>query len=593
MSPGERRGEPPVALFERLRDWVPELLFLLVTTAAAVWAQGRWLDPTGDPGIWWSLAARIGAGQRHYADLHLQYGPLSPFLLAWAGRPFDFSSGFFLFANWIPAVLAGVLLLRLARHWLTAPERCVVGVLLIAVAILAPGRARLVFSYCPAAVHALVFAVSALLAMGRGLTHPRGLAHARGWALAAGVFAGLGFATKQEIGLAAMLALSVPILTRGRPGVYWALRCFVGFAPVLASSLLYALSTAPASSLAAESHLWPFALTVPEPWGRVFRIAAGMAGPSWWRPVLEAAGALAYYASLVALGSLLLARERAGNRWRIPAALLVLLLATEVFRGFVFFPSARAASLSAVVGFLLAVLEFRRPASAERDLLVALGLFAGLVALRTAFSGDLEGPYSGIAHFGAALAWAVFLFRTLPALLSGGRAEVFARAIWAVLVLAWSISIGWRLSIPALRDPARVPVATRRGPVWMSARSADLFQRLERALVAGQPVLFLPEAHAFDVLLRVTDPSPFLIHMPGWLDESAERKVVSILQRAPPGAIMVFRRATEEFGVRPFGEGFGRVLSSWIDRQYRTDWETETGRFLKPRAQATGNAPER
>ncbi|HVE65812.1 MAG TPA: hypothetical protein VNC59_04465, partial [Thermoanaerobaculia bacterium] len=74
--------------WRRLRDWVPELLLLGVTTFAGLWARGRWVDPMGDPGTWWSAIHRLANGELLYRDIFLQFGPLSPYALALGARIF-------------------------------------------------------------------------------------------------------------------------------------------------------------------------------------------------------------------------------------------------------------------------------------------------------------------------------------------------------------------------------------------------------------------------------------------------------------------------------------------------------------------------
>lgn len=576
MIPGRDPASAPQRrnFARRLVPAIPEIAFVLATTALGVWAGGHWLDPTGDPGIWWSLASRIAEGERYFRDLHLQYGPLSPILLAWSGKPFDFSSGFFLLANWIPAILAGVLLLRLAKYWLTVPERCVLAVLLIAVSVLAPGRAKLVLSYCPAAVHALVFAIAALQLMGRAREKPPG------WPLAAGLLAGLAFAAKQEIGVAALLALWVPLLTRARGAFRWTVWSGLGFGAAAGSSLLYGLRSAPMISLAGESHFWPFAPTLPPTWRRLSRVAAGMGGTDWPLAVAETAGALLLYGSLFALGGLLLVREREKRRWMAPALLLSGLLVAEMVRGFPLYRAATPASLAALMAILLALAGLLSPRLRHRELLVAVGLFAGLVSLRSVFSGDLGGPYSGVAHFATALTTCVLLFRIVPELLPGGQGARPARLAWMALVLFWGLATA-PLGIWGLKSAWRVPVPTSRGTVWMDPRLATLFQEVRSERVPGERAFFVPETHGLDVLYGLRDVSPFLIHLPGWLDEKAERKLLASFERKPPDLIVRSERGTTEFGVRPFGEGYGVALADWISRRYHVVAATPAGELLR------------
>ena len=563
------------SLARRLVPAIPEIAFALATTVIGVWAGGRWLDPTGDPGLWWSLASRIAEGERYFRDLHLQYGPLSPLLLAWSGKPFGFSSGFFLLVNWIPAIFAGVLLLRLARYWLTVPERCVLAVLLVAVSVLGPGRAKLVFPYCPAAVHGLIFAVAALLLMGRRDEKPPGPA------LAAGLLAGLAFAAKQEIGVAALVALWVPLLTRARGAVRWTVSTGVGFAVAAGASLLYALSRAPLVSLAEESHFWPLAPTLPAPWRRLSRVAAGMGGTDWPVVLAETAGALLLYAGMFALAGLLFVRERERRRWMTPALLLAALLIAEVVRGFPLYRGSAPASLAFTMAGLLSLAGLLSPRLPHRDLLVGVGLFAGLVSLRSVFSGDLGGPYSGVAHFATALTACVLLFRIVPEILPGGPGARPVRLAWVALVLFWSLAT-LSLGLWDLRSAWRVAVPTNRGTVWMDSRQAALFHAVRSEASAGERVFFVPETHGLDVLYDLKDASPFLIHVPGWLDASAERKLLTSFERRPPDLVVRSERGTSEFGVRPFGQGYGILLSEWISRRYQVVAAVPEAELLRP-----------
>src|SRR5262249_36293408 len=140
-------SSPRTRLSHALADWTPELALVAFTTAAGIWAQGRWLDPTGDPGLWWSLGYRLAQGQRYYRDIFLQYGPLSPYVFALTGPLFGFSASWLLIVNWVPAIAAGVLLLRASRPLLLLRERFALLGFLLGLSVFAPGAGRLVFSY--------------------------------------------------------------------------------------------------------------------------------------------------------------------------------------------------------------------------------------------------------------------------------------------------------------------------------------------------------------------------------------------------------------------------------------------------------------
>jgi hypothetical protein len=554
-------------------------VFLVVTTAAGLWAQGRWVTPIGDPGIWWSLPLRLAEGETYYRDLYLQYGPLSPYLLSLAGQVFGFSATSILLWNWIPAMVAGFLVLRAASFHLSVMERLAVAGLLLGVAIFAPGGAHLVYTYCPAAVHALCFALGALLLLAarERRTNRR--------AICAGVLAGLALCAKQEIGIATLLALSVPAVMRSKEGLAWLGRCLAGFLLVATLGTIVVFSSASVDSLRHESHLFPIGTASTVAWEPLFRLVAGLSTVDFPRQPLEALRGLVFFAALFAILGQRLAGERRVSHWLPLAILLAVMGAGAILTGTpVWGLSFLPLSLAMTSAFLVSLAALRDRRVSERDFLVGYGLFAGLVGLRTAFSGDVSTPYSGIAHLPAVVTSAFLVLLFLPRLLPGnGAAALWTRKIWAVALLC----VGWYATaygIGSLADGGRVAIETPRGRVWTSPDHAEFFKLLPRELTPGEKILVLPETHAVDALYRLRDVSPFLIHMPGWLDDRAERKLLRKVSREPPDAILLFRRSTEEFGVRPFGEGFGVLLSDWIQRNYRVVAGTSAGQILRPLA---------
>jgi hypothetical protein len=531
----------------------------------------------GDPGIWWSLPFRIARGEIYYRDLHLQYGPLSPYLLSFASRLFGLSATSVLLWNWIPAMVLGLLVLRLARYHLSVTERLAVVGMLLGVAIFAPAGALVVYPYCPAAVHALCLAFGSLLLLAR-----RG-ARAGDHALLAGVLAGLAFCAKQEIGIATMVALSLPAARRSKEGLIWFGRCLAGFLILAALGALVAFGSASAESLRYDSHLVPMELRAPEAWRPLFRLVAGVSTVDSFGKVLEALRGLVFFAALFAFLGHCLARERRASRWLPLAVLLGFLVAGAlVDHSPVWGRNSLPLTLSmigALLVSLLAVLDRRLP---NRDFLVGYGLFAGIVGLRTAFSGDVSGSYSGIAHLPSVLTSALLLIFLLPRLLSrNGAAALWTRRIWTVVLLY----AGWEAAaygIGSLADGGRVAVRTPRGTVWTSPEHARFFELVQGQLSPGETTLILPEANAVDALYGVRDVSPFLIHMPGWLDDRAEREILRRVSENPPRAIVLFARTNEEFRVGPFGTGYGLLLSSWIQRHYRVVAQTAAGRILRP-----------
>ncbi|MEP6801150.1 MAG: hypothetical protein ABJC07_04380 [Acidobacteriota bacterium] len=544
-----------------LREWGPELTLILVTTAAGVWAAGRWIDPTGDPGVWWSIAYRMARGERCYRDIFLQYGPLSPYLLLVTGRPFGFSRLWFLLVNWIPAVAAALLILRAARPFFTVIERLALVGLLIRFALFAPRPARMVLPYSPAAVLGLCFGISVFL-----LLSSRGGGSKS--AYGAGILAGLALCTKQEVGVAAILGLCAPLVVEGRRGIPRVFRCVAGFLLVAAVGAGVVLSSgASLDSLRNDSHLWPLA-SVPSEWHGLFRAIAGIDTAGWRSFLWLAALALLKAVLLVALLALCLGREKSVRRWGLTLLPLGLVVFLDLVNGRDWLPKSVPLALSMTVAFLAGLLAWLERRQKGRDFLVGFALFAGLVGVRTAFSWDLSSPYSGVTHLAACVTWMIFLLVLVPARIPGGASPVpWARAAWLVVFLA----LGWPGAIERiadLRETERVSLRTPRGSIFPDARFAAAYARIGNELHAGERALFLPETHALDVLYGAVDASPLLGHLPGWLDSRAEDTLLRRFEASPPAVVVLFDRPTREFGVRPFGRGYGLKLAAWIDRRY-------------------------
>ncbi len=549
---------------------------LAVTTAAGIWCAGRWIDPTGDPGVWWSVAYRMGNGERPYRDLFLQYGPLSPYLLAVTGRPFAFSKTWFLLVNWAPAILAGFLVLRAARPFLSRAERLALVGLLIGLSLFAPRPARMVLPYSPAAVLGLCFGIAAFLFLPSRSRKPFA-------AVAAGGLAGLAFCAKQEIGVAAMAGLCAPILTEGRRGFSWVLRCGAGFLAVVGVGVAVVLgSGASVDSLRHESHLWPLA-SVPREWKGLFRAVAGVDTATWRSFLLVAVLQLSKLILLVSLAGLCLGREKTLRRWLRVLVPLSLLLLFDLFQGRDLLPQVRPIGLSMSVALLVALVAWLDRQRPGRDFLVGFGVFAGLVGVRTAFSWDVSSPYSGVTHLATCLTWMLFLFCIIPERLPGGAAPArFARTAWLVVLvpIAW---YGAANGIADLRETDRFDITTPRGHIFPDRRFALAYERIGKELRPGERALFIPETHGLDALFGVADSSPFLGHLPGWLDSRAEDALLRRFETSPPDVVVIFNRPTAEFGVKPFGSGYGVKLARWIESGYQPVASLPAFAILRPK----------
>ena len=571
-----------IPALDRLKSWLPEILLVVITTAAGIWAGGTWLNPFGDPGNWWSLLQRMRQGEVLYRDVFVQYGPVTPFLMNLAARAFGLSSSSFLLFNWIPAILLGILLLRASRPFLTTLERVAVLALILALGVFGGGMAqsRLIFCYCPAAVVGLVCAVGALLFLLRD-------EHRRLDPFAAGILAGLAFGAKQEIGVAAIAGLCMPALTRGlrRGGLVWAVQCLVTFLAVGFAIMAGAARSVSLASLRHDSHLWPIGTVAPE-WKDLYRLAAGVTGLGWQGHVVRSAMGLGYCVLVGVLAALILTRDA---RWKrvVPILALGPLLAIGLYVHLRFgWRRWDPLCLSMVVAFALALAAVADKSLPRREFIAGFGLFAGIVAARTAFTGRGWNSYSSVANVCGALVWPLFLLCVLPPILLGRTpAGRVARRIWLVGLLPVAAYFAW-FAVIGLRDATAVAMPTRQGSVWLHPWAAPFVSLIGENVRPGERALILPESNGVDALFGLRSASPLLSHMPGWLDTRAEQRLLRSFADDPPDVVIVFDRSTWEYGVAPFGQGFGRRLSEWISQNYRVT-AGENGRAILRRRNAT------
>ncbi len=567
--------ELSVRTSNRWLNWLPEISVVLVTSLAGVLAAGRWLDPTGDPGIWWSTVYRLASGEVLYRDVYLQFGPLSPYVLSVGARVFGASASYMLLANWIPALAAGVLLLHVARPLVSLLERFAIAGLLLSESLLAPGPGRLLFPYASGAVHALLLSTAAIL-VASGNSSRRS-----GPFLAAGC-AGLAFCAKQEIGLACLLALlaSTPLQPRaaGR-----AARLLLGFSAVALLLAVAVLGSAPAASLRDHSHLWPIAPYPPEQWNHLYKWVAGVSFFRWEKLVFGWAWEGLCCIAAISFVGLLLGREKNPSDW-IPTTVLVagLCLAwpaqsLPAWAGF------RPTSLSMLAAVVAALMILTGPKFAGAQTALSLSVFAALVGARAAFSTERTEPYSGVAHFATAFTWVLLLCRLVPNVMPGGaRSSFWARRIWGATLLLVSIN-GTARGAAALASLSKQTVLTPQGRIAVPSRVTSFFQAIGTNLRPGERVWVLPEINGVDALFLAREVSPYPSHLPGWLDENAEAELIRRVEQKRPDVVILFDRNTKEYGVAPFGEGYDRLLAEWVDRHYAPVVETSAGKILRPR----------
>jgi hypothetical protein len=504
--------------------------------------------------------------------------PLSPYLLAAGVRAFGASPLYLLLVNWIPGVAAGFWIVRCGRALFTVLERFTLVAVVLSVSLLVPGDGHLVFPYYPGVVHALLLSIGALW-----LLRSESESSASRDVLS-GFLAGLAFCCKQEVGLAALLALCTAAVARPKPRVPRYARLAGGFIAGLAPAAVFVLTSAPLVSLQKNCHLWPLDLSPPASARYLMRVAMGIHYPSWPTALRQAAFGVLWRIVLLALVALLLARERRRSLWLRVGLLLAALAAWCVVEGFSPLRVLSPISLSMSIAFLVAILAFYSRQLPARHFLIAMSTFAGLVGVRTAFSSTVAGHYDGPGHLASGFTWLAFLCLFVPRLLlKEGRSAAYLRRLAALVVLCLSAWSTWG-GIENLRYQDRVRVSTREGDVFVKKENAAVFSAIARGSEPGERALILPQTNAVDVLFHLKSASPVIDPLPPWLDMGVEKEVLGRLAKSPPALVIVFERPVREYGSAPFGKGYGLQLAEWLSRHYEAVDSFSAGVILRLRA---------
>jgi hypothetical protein len=281
---------------------------------------------------------------------------------------------------------------------------------------------------------------------------------------------------------------------------------------------------------------------------------------------------------------LLLARERPGRGWLPVAVLAVVVTVWWIVEGYLltnrFFPACLSMLVSLSV--VLWSLADRRSSSGRGALLLAVSSFAVLNGARSAFSTDLFGPYAKVSQFSASLTWVLFACLLVPSILA--RSEKSTKTV-RTLIATLLVFVCWKeafRSLSHLSPPNVVALATTGGTVWVAPGVERFFTAVREEVRPLETAAILPEVNAVDAFFGLRDRSPWLTHVPGWLDDEAESVLIQRFEQRPPDVVVLFNRPTWLFRRAPIGTGYGRRLSRWIAERYRAVRILPEGTILRP-----------
>jgi hypothetical protein len=528
-----------------LCNLIPFALFGVLFAAT----RDQWYVPFADSAREVSVASRLADGETLYRDVPYWFGPLPPYLDAFAFRAFGKQLDALVVLRTLIA-LAGVEALRRLVRRQVSDGLLTAGIVAVVVSacFFLPNGGSAIFPYSVAALEGMVGCWAALV-----------LAQdSRGWgsSLAAGLIGGLAAGTKVEFALAGLLAVAIPLVRR-RP---W--REAAG-ATLLAGLLAAAAWCLPVLVLGRETLVrrgFLVASALPEPI-RHFYSTLFLGGPPRDFLARTAAGT-AVSILYLAFGAFVIRMSGRRGAFGLAACFAAGLSSAVI-------PGNREIQVLIPAFFLLlamTVVSFARRVGLVRGVkdpqaLSGLGLASLPSALRQPFGLMAGSPYSGFTAPGPLVLSLVVLSSRLA----------LPAATGTFLVGLSVAQVADRISEHRLAR--REVVSTDRGRVSLYACEARVVRGLVTwlrqnappgSLVAGVPkpgfVLFL-SGHR----------SPFTEEEwgPITIDTTSSAQAVESLANAPLAAGFTVNRPYLEFGLGAYGDGFGGEIVSAFRRRMR------------------------
>jgi hypothetical protein len=530
-----------------------------------------WGDIGSDTGYDLVAGTRVAHGEFPYVDFVYYYGPLSPFLLGFAGWIGGSGVG--------PAVAVGLVLAVAIVAATYALARLLAG----PVAAFLAGAIAAPFAFGPSNYsYVLPHSLSASLGILTTLCFLIGVAcYVRHgglrWLVVAGTAAGLTALTRPEFAVAVAVAAVVWVAVRVRrhvattkeilalaaPGIVIPAAVYGAFLAYISLHRLVLDNLYPVDTLRTGGHA-------------VLRSHAPLTVGSF----VSLGGKLVIYAlGCVVLVAVSRALDRGGTLRRIALSAVgssvvafaaITLARPETVRYYLKFAYGWIPAGIAICASILAVQAFRRDrnwnAVSQVDLVGAVLL--AVLAAKTYADFLLYSHVPQLAIYAAPFA-ALFLMRLHLRVLPASSSGMWLGVIW-LSALAFA-------GIGLTAKDAHAESASVHGPggtLKASSTDGPLFQAavrwLDRHTVPGERVLLAPQLTALYVIADRRDPLPEISLIPGALPTPAsEREAVVRLERTGVRVAITDGRTFGEYDQTTFGGSFDRLLAGWIHRHFK------------------------
>lgn len=528
-------------------------------------SRGKWSDALIDSGNVWIIPFTISRGELLYRDVVYWFGPFTPYFHGAIFRVFGPSFSTLVLAGIVGSIATLAALYYSLRRVASRTEAVLWSALAIPALVFMPNSGGAVLGMGYRMWHAATFAllaVAVLVGPGEGERGRR--------ALLAGALAGLAGLCRTEWGLVTLLAtgLVVVLYREGYRRKVWEaeLRLAAGFLLVFAGVFVLFGIASGWRALVQDAPV--LLLNIPAE----TRAHAAFSGASGWRGgvwtlLYSAAMWLAVFLLMEIVALRVADRSRA--RRRLPWLVTLLAIFAAAAWGGGALSGGLIWSAAPVVCGVSCLVALR----ARRDPLAAALFGFGMLGLllshrRFFFIGD--GPYVGPPLLFALVCAAGLCSMAVSREKDAAAGERLRVGVAVLLVLLTVVAFAAR-AVEYGRDD-RVAIRGTAGFLTARPELAREIEDLAAAISAGSSVedglVVFPEGEVLNYLSGRRNPIRHKLYLPGYVNAGNEREILADLERAAPAAVVIWRRSLGEYGAGPFGEGYGREIRRWIDRNY-------------------------
>ena len=529
------------------------------TAALFVISRGKWSDAIVDSGIEWAYADALARGAVLYRDVVYWFGPFTPHFQAAFLRLFGSSFTALAIAGAVGAAGALAALWTSLRRVSSPRDAFLVTALAIPALVFMPNSGGAILGMGYRIWHPAAFTLAALAAASFPAARRRWLPP-----VLAGAAAGLASLSRAEWGLMAVAGAATAFLLGRRRRASSALAAALVAALVFAAGIGVAVSRAGRDAVLGDGHLLLHSVT---PETRRFLVAfAGV--ESWPQGLAELVYSGALWAGACLVLTWALAWRRPGGGASAGALIFVLaaLGVSALLGGAAGAVAFSAAPLVCLAALAVGIARRGRPSGAA---LAAYGLVGVLAAHRRPFH-IVDGAYVAPPLLFALVCSAGLLRLAAARARFGADRRRFARGYSAALAALVAAAFLGR-AVQYLGD-RRVPIAGTGGMLAASPQTAraiaDTAAALRQEAAPGDGLVVLPEGQLFNALTGLSDPLRHELLIPGYLTDENEPEVLAELERRAPRFVLLWPRATAEYGRAEFGADYGKKILAWVERHY-------------------------